>query len=102
MSLSDWAVCPDISCDSAKENVTVDTVDHGDGHVFISFRCEDCEYGSLEDDFRWWVRCPECMSDGDTPVDTIEYNVKYDGSVHFKCEDCGRSIEEFPTSRWDS
>lgn len=100
MSLSDWAVCPESSCESG--TVVVDTVDHGGGHVFVSFHCESCEYGSLEDDFRWWVRCPECMDNSATPIDSIEYDVTDEGKVYFECTECGYSVEEVPESKWSS
>lgn len=102
MSLSDWAVCPESSCKATTETITLDTVDHGEGHVFISFHCEECESGSLDDDFRWWVRCPDCMEYQDIPVDEVEYEITDDGKINFECTECGCSVEQFPESRWSS
>lgn len=101
MSLSDWGICPESTCDSKTDCVELDTVDHGEGQVFISFSCLDCGYGSLEDDFRWWVRCPECMGYDDHPVDQIAHEITPEGKIHLECEQCGNSIEEFPSTKWE-
>lgn len=101
MSLTDWVVCPESSCERS-EDTRVRVADHGVGGVHISFHCENCEYGSLDDDLRWWVRCPNCREDTPSPVDSIDAEVTENGEISFTCNDCGNSLTEYPNSRWDA
>lgn len=101
MSLSEWVSCPEYDC-SKDENVTVD-ISYSQDMALISFWCPACEYGSLEDDFRWWVCCPQCdCGASEKPVDHITGNVTRSGEIEFECEKCGASLRSYPTTRWDS
>lgn len=99
MQLSDWAACTAHGC-PGDEPVEVDVTPSGD-HLFISFWCPACEYGSLEDDFRWWVRCPECDPTPTHPVDHVSGEALPSGEIQFECEDCGLSYCAYPPTKWD-
>lgn len=97
MEPEDWVNCHVHSCEDP-EAAGVDTQDMGGGQVLLSFVCESCPYGSLEDDFRWWVSCPECSADGDE----VDGGVTENGAIWFECQECGASVEEYPTTEWDA
>jgi DNA-directed RNA polymerase subunit RPC12/RpoP len=98
--VEDFLRCPESSCNDS--NVALDYYFDGE-NILLSFRCINCENGSLEDDLRWYVKCPNCMSEEvKTGVDRIEYNIENDGKVSFKCMKCNSKASDYIRTRWDN
>lgn len=97
-NISDFTRCPEYSCDDG--NVGVDYFFDGE-RLFFNFYCDSCGCGSLEDDFRWYVRCPNCNPSPDGGVDHIEGEIKDSGMVKFICTECEADCSDYISTRWD-
>lgn len=97
-SIYDFLTCPE--CGTKESDVGVDY--HVDSkNVLFSFYCQNCNMGSFEDDFRHYVRCPNCNPDPQYGVDHIVGDITEDGHVQFECEECGSTAEGQIRTRWD-
>lgn len=101
-TLPDFTRCPDTACDHDSP-IGVDYWYDGE-RLFFNFWCPYCENGALEDDFRWYVRCPDCHSQQETlgSVDRITGTITEGGRLKFTCETCGAEAESYPQTRWDA
>lgn len=97
-SIYDFVRCPERSCDYP--NVGIDYYHDGE-RIFFNFGCINCGTGALEDDFRWYVRCPNCNPDPTGGVDHVDGSIETDGEVKFECEKCDCSASEHVVTRWD-
>lgn len=98
--IEDFTRCPNSNCNES-EKVAVDYYHDGD-QLFFNFRCLDCGEGSLEDDFRWYVKCPNCNPNPEAGVDHVSGEIENSGIITFTCQECGLKIEDYVTTRWDS
>lgn len=99
--ITDFTRCPSSECDQNEEEVAVDYYFDGN-RLFFNFMCQECETGSLEDDFRWYVRCPNCKPNPNTGVDRVSGTISSSGVAEFECENCGSKAEDHVRTRWDS
>lgn len=97
--IEDFTSCASHDCDCSG-CLDLDYEKIGDS-LFLSFNCPECNSSSLEDDFRWYVRCPNCEPSPQTPVDTVEGGVKENGQVWFSCTECNADAESHIRTKWD-
>lgn len=95
----DFLRCPEYSC--SNQNVGLDYYFNGED-VFLSFSCLNCGSGSLEDDLRWYVKCPNCQGKVDRGVDRIKASIDEGGRVTFKCTECEIEASNYVRTRWDN
>jgi len=96
----DFTRCPSSEC-QRDGGVAIDYYFDGD-QLFFSFMCQDCGTGSLKDDFRWYVRCPNCNQNPSGGFDHVEGSIAESGIVHFRCKNCGSEAEDHVRTRWDN
>lgn len=98
-SIYDFVRCPEHDCDES--NVGIDYF-HDGNRIFFSFHCSNCGTGSMEDDFRWYVKCPNCNPNPESGVDHIDGVINSDGTVEFECSNCGADVSDHVLTRWNS
>ena len=101
MNITDFLVCPESSCDNP--NIELDYYAQSEDKVFLTFNCTNCIASASEDDFEWYVKCPNCMLEKhEREENEIQHTLSNTGKVTITCTRCDLRCSGHISTKWDS